>query len=135
MSRPRDDREKDLLRPALDEIVDLDHPLVRLAEKIDGNFLHKRFSSVCQAGSGQGQRDLYLTVFDQLNPAYAKYYTTAKARELLARVGLVDVALNHCNGYSWVVAGNQRCNLALRPAESPANVHDIGFQKRTQGEE
>jgi IS5 family transposase len=53
MSRPRDDRQKDLLRPALDEIIDLDHPLVRLAAKIDWDFLDGRFSSVCQAGSGQ----------------------------------------------------------------------------------
>lgn len=53
MSRPRDDRQKDLLRPALDEIIDLGHPLVRLAQKIDWNFLDGRFSSVCQAGSGQ----------------------------------------------------------------------------------
>ena len=30
MSRPRDDRQKDLLRPALEEIIDLDHPLARL---------------------------------------------------------------------------------------------------------
>lgn len=39
MGRPRDDRQKDLLRPALDQIVDLGHPLVRLAEKIDWTFL------------------------------------------------------------------------------------------------
>ena len=53
MSRPRDDRQKDLLRPALEEIIDLDHPLARLAEKIDWGFLDGRFGSVCQAGPGQ----------------------------------------------------------------------------------
>lgn len=52
MSRPRDDRQKDLLRPALDRIVDMSHPLVRLAEQIDWGFLDGRFSLVCQAGSG-----------------------------------------------------------------------------------
>jgi transposase, IS5 family len=31
MARPRDDRQKDLLRPALEEIIDMSHPLVRLA--------------------------------------------------------------------------------------------------------
>jgi transposase, IS5 family len=53
MSRPRDDRQKDLLRPALDEIIDLGHPLARLAEQIDWSFLDGRFGSVCQAGPGQ----------------------------------------------------------------------------------
>ena len=39
MSRPRDDRQKDLLRPALDQIIDLGHPLARLAREIDWDFL------------------------------------------------------------------------------------------------
>ena len=53
MSKPRDDRQKDLLLPALDQIIDMGHPLVRLAALIDWNMLNDRFSSVCQAGSGQ----------------------------------------------------------------------------------
>jgi transposase, IS5 family len=53
MGRPRDDRQKDLLRPALDQIIDLSHPLVRLSGKIDWGFLDSRFSSVCQPGPGQ----------------------------------------------------------------------------------
>jgi hypothetical protein len=47
VARPRDDRQKDLLRPALEEIIDLDHPLVRLAGEIDWGFLDRRFASVC----------------------------------------------------------------------------------------
>ena len=35
MSRPRDERQKDLFRPPLDKIIDLGHPLVKLAERID----------------------------------------------------------------------------------------------------
>ena len=35
MAKPRDDRQRDLLRPALDRIIDMGHPLVRLAEQID----------------------------------------------------------------------------------------------------
>ena len=31
MGKPRDNRQKDLLQPVLDEIIDLGHPLVRLA--------------------------------------------------------------------------------------------------------
>ncbi|MBM3601584.1 MAG: IS5 family transposase [Alphaproteobacteria bacterium] len=53
MSKPRDDRQKDLLRPSLDQVIDMRHPLVRLAQQIDWSFLDKRFSSVCRAGSGQ----------------------------------------------------------------------------------
>ncbi|MBB4383396.1 IS5 family transposase [Bradyrhizobium sp. SBR1B] len=53
MSKPRDDRHKDLLLPALDQIIDMGHPLVRLAALIDWTVLTERFSSVCQAGSGQ----------------------------------------------------------------------------------
>ena len=39
MSKPRDERQKDLFRPALDQIIDMGHPLVRLAEEIDWSFL------------------------------------------------------------------------------------------------
>ena len=53
MTRPRDDRQKDLLRPALEEIIDLGHPLVRLARAIDWGFLDQRFASVCAPGPGQ----------------------------------------------------------------------------------
>ena len=50
MAKPRDDRQKDLLRPALEEIVDLGHPLVR---EIDWAFLDSRFAGVCASGAGQ----------------------------------------------------------------------------------
>ncbi len=53
MSKPRDNRHKDLFRPALDEIINLGHPLVRLAEEIDWDFLDRRFASVCASGPGQ----------------------------------------------------------------------------------
>jgi IS5 family transposase len=53
MARPRDDRQKDLLRPALEEIIDMGHPLVRLAGEIDWGFLDGRFSRVCTPGPGQ----------------------------------------------------------------------------------
>jgi len=53
MSKPRDERQKDLFRPALDQIIDMGHPLVRLAQEIDWSFLEQRFASVCEAGPGQ----------------------------------------------------------------------------------
>jgi transposase, IS5 family len=53
MAKPRDNRQKDLLRPALEAIIDLGHPLVRLAREIDWGFLDGRFAAVCAAGPGQ----------------------------------------------------------------------------------
>jgi IS5 family transposase len=53
MARPRDERQKDLLKPALDQIIDLGHPMVRLAGLIDWDFLDTRFSAVCVPGPGQ----------------------------------------------------------------------------------
>jgi len=53
VARPLDDRRKDLLRPALEEIIDLGHALVRLAREIDWGFLDRRFASVCTPGPAQ----------------------------------------------------------------------------------
>jgi IS5 family transposase len=53
MAKPRDNRQKDLLRPALEAIIDLGHSLVRLAREIDWGFLYGRFASVCAPGVGQ----------------------------------------------------------------------------------
>jgi IS5 family transposase len=53
MAKPRDDHQKDLLRPALEAIIDLGHPLVRLAREIDWGFLDGRFAGVCAPGPGQ----------------------------------------------------------------------------------
>ena len=53
MSQPRDDRQDDLFRPSLEKIINLRHPLVRLAAEIDWDFLAGRFSSVCRLGPGQ----------------------------------------------------------------------------------
>ena len=52
MAKPRDDRQKDLFRPPLDRVIDLGHPLARLAGEIDRGFLGRRFS----AGPGQPAR-------------------------------------------------------------------------------
>ena len=53
MAKPRDNRQRDLLRPGLEDIIDLGHALVRLARAIDWQFLDQRFSSVCAPGPGQ----------------------------------------------------------------------------------
>jgi SAM-dependent methyltransferase len=49
-----------------------------------------------------------LTIYDQLNPAYAKYYTREAAKALLADAGFPDVRLHHRHGYSWTVVGRRR---------------------------
>jgi hypothetical protein len=41
MAKPRDNRHKDLLRPALEAVIDLGHPLARLAREIDWGFLDR----------------------------------------------------------------------------------------------
>jgi SAM-dependent methyltransferase len=48
-----------------------------------------------------------LVIYDQLNPAYAKYYTRAEAEALLTTAGFVDVRLYHRHGYSWTVIGRR----------------------------
>lgn len=48
-----------------------------------------------------------LTIYDQLNPAYAKYYTRDEAYGLLAGAGFQDVVLHHRHGYSWAAVGTK----------------------------
>lgn len=48
-----------------------------------------------------------LIIYDQLKPAYAKYYTRAEAVALLADAGFADVAAHHRHGYSWTVIGTR----------------------------
>jgi SAM-dependent methyltransferase len=43
----------------------------------------------------------YLVIYDQLKPAYAKYYREYEVRRLLEDAGFVDVKLHHRHGYSW----------------------------------
>lgn len=52
-------------------------------------------------------RSRRLTVFDQLNPAYAKYYTREEATALLADAGFTDIHTFHRHGYSWTVIGQR----------------------------
>jgi IS5 family transposase len=45
MSTPKDKRQQDLFRPALDSVIDLNRPLVRLAQRIDWTFLERRLGA------------------------------------------------------------------------------------------
>ncbi len=49
----------------------------------------------------------FLVVYDQLNPAVAKYYTRTEAEALLADAGFRNVRLHHRHGYSWTVMGEK----------------------------
>lgn len=54
--RPRERREsgaQDLFRSRLDQIIDMDHALVKLARTIDWRFLEERFGAVYSEGVGQ----------------------------------------------------------------------------------
>ena len=44
-----------------------------------------------------------LVIYDQLNPAYAKYYRRDEVYDLFERAGFVDIQLYHRHGYSWAV--------------------------------
>ena len=53
-------------------------------------------------------RQLVATIYDQLKPTYARYYTRDEAQELLQRAGFADVKSHHRHGYSWLVCGTRR---------------------------
>jgi hypothetical protein len=48
-----------------------------------------------------------LIIYDQLNPAYAKYYTRPEAEKLLKDKKFVNVRIHHRHGYSWTVIGTK----------------------------
>jgi len=48
-----------------------------------------------------------ITIYDQLNPTWARYYTRAEAESLLRNNGFSDVRSFHRHGYSWTVIGTR----------------------------
>src|SRR5262249_16812937 len=53
MSQPRDDRQDDLFQPSLETIINLRHPLVRLAREVDWDFVGRGFGWVWGGGPEQ----------------------------------------------------------------------------------
>ncbi len=51
-----------------------------------------------------------LTIYDQLNPTYAKYYRADELRSMLEEAGFTDIRLHHRRSYSWSALG-------VRPTE------------------
>ncbi len=56
MSQPRDDRQKELFRPALEQFIDRSHPLVRLSERIDWPHLERELAAIYGLGAGHPPR-------------------------------------------------------------------------------
>ena len=54
----------------------------------------------------------YLVIYDQLKPAYAKYYSEAEARALLESNGFANVQAHFRYGYSWTVVGTRPMEAA-----------------------
>lgn len=48
-----------------------------------------------------------LVIYDQLNPAHAKYYSRREAAQLLERAGFEDVRVHCRHGYSYSVIGSK----------------------------
>lgn len=48
-----------------------------------------------------------LVIYDQLKPAYAKYYRKEEAIQLLLDAGFVNVLAYHRHGYSWTIIGTK----------------------------
>ncbi len=48
-----------------------------------------------------------LVIYDQLNPAYAKYCTRSDVEALLRDAGFTDVSLYHRHDYSWTAVGKR----------------------------
>lgn len=49
----------------------------------------------------------FLVIFDQLNPAFAKYYTENEAIELMKSAGFQQVKIEQRQNYSWTVIGQK----------------------------
>lgn len=54
-----------------------------------------------------GHAKLVETIYDQLNPHVARYYTRAEAEALLRRCGFTAVRAHHRLGYSWTLVGEK----------------------------
>ena len=53
-----------------------------------------------------------LVIYDQLNPAYSRYYAEKEARALLEQGGFINVRLHHRHGYSWTVMGERPASFS-----------------------
>lgn len=52
-------------------------------------------------------RKRLLVIFDQLNPAYARYYCRREVERLLGEAGFEAVQVYHRHGYGWTAIGSR----------------------------
>ncbi len=64
----------------------------------------------------------FLVVYDQLNPAHARYYRRDEAIALLSSTGFTDVRAHHRHGYSWALTGRRPLAAAHGGSVSEAGV-------------
>ncbi len=67
----RDGGQKDFFRARLDQIVDMSHPLPKLAAMIDWGFLEQRFGAVYADVPGPQVRQLMTQAIDIVHAGYA----------------------------------------------------------------
>ncbi len=60
-----------------------------------------------------------VVIYDQLNPAYAKYYTRDEARDAARAARIHDIQLHHRHGISWTVVGNASMTAPLVSIVAP----------------
>jgi SAM-dependent methyltransferase len=48
-----------------------------------------------------------LVIYDQLNPAYVKYYKKKEIETLIREGGFEKITLHHRHGYSWTIVGEK----------------------------
>jgi SAM-dependent methyltransferase len=58
----------------------------------------------------------FTVIYDQLNPAYAKYYRRTEGRELFMDAGFHVVHVYHRHGYSWTLIGDKQDQPASKPS-------------------
>jgi SAM-dependent methyltransferase len=88
------------LSHVLNIALDVYRPLCRLFSRLP-------LSDYMQNVIGRFSRaKRYLVIYDQLKPAYAKYYGESEVRALLESAGFRDVELYHRRGYSWTAVGS-----------------------------
>ncbi|HEY4502307.1 MAG TPA: class I SAM-dependent methyltransferase [Candidatus Paceibacterota bacterium] len=49
----------------------------------------------------------HMTIYDQLNPSYAKYYTKEESLLLLTEAHFHNIGIFHRHGYSWTLIGTK----------------------------
>lgn len=65
-----------------------------------------------------------LTLYDQLNPSYVRYYRREELEALLARCGFESIRLHDRHGYSWSAVGS-------RPADATRQLAAAGPLRST----